>query len=98
MAWGKKSGRTAPLPPGWGRIRSAVLARDAHACVEIRGDTGERCGAHATDVDHIGPADDHSLENLRSLCSYHHARKTGRQGGKARGKKTGGYHPGLKPL
>jgi 5-methylcytosine-specific restriction endonuclease McrA len=41
---------------------------------------GSRCGEPGTEVDHIIPmADDHSLEALQLLCTYHHGQKTGRE-------------------
>ena len=57
--------------PGWKRARAAALRRDDRKCV--------RCGAPATNVDHIrdvakgGAALD--LENLRSLCGDCHGRR-----------------------
>ncbi|MFC4335199.1 hypothetical protein [Salininema proteolyticum] len=63
-------------------------------------DHPERCSAVASDVDHIGPADDHRPENLRALCTHHHRRRTGRQGAAARAKlpprnRPRERHPGL---
>jgi 5-methylcytosine-specific restriction enzyme A len=37
----------------------------------------------ATDVDHIRPGDDHSESNLRSLCGFHHQKKSSHEGGAA---------------
>lgn len=86
--WGKKSGRTSPLPRMWPAIRKNVLRRDNFMCQWIRADTGKMCGAHATDVDHIGDENDHRHANLQSLCSYHHDKKTAAQGGsRARSRK-----------
>ncbi|MCY0933643.1 hypothetical protein [Streptomyces sp. H34-S4] len=34
-------------------------------------------------MDHIEPGDDHSLSNLRSLCSWHHKQKSSREGAAA---------------
>ncbi|GAA3223195.1 hypothetical protein GCM10010468_49520 [Actinocorallia longicatena] len=72
--------RTTPLPPNWPAIRRAVLARDQHAC-QIR---GPRCTGKATDVDHMGAADDHRPEVLQSACGTCHASKTGREAQAAR--------------
>jgi 5-methylcytosine-specific restriction enzyme A len=59
----------------WGRARRAHL--DAHPrCV--------RCGAVATDVDHITPLANggtHSEANLRSYCHACHSWRTGRDQG-----------------
>lgn len=74
--------RSAPLPKGWARIRARILKRDGHRC-QWRLDTGGICGEPANEVDHkIGAArgvDDHSPDNLQALCSWHHAKKTGRE-------------------
>lgn len=101
MVFGSKSARTSPLPRDWKRIRAAVLERDGWRCTEVRGDTGRRCDARATDVDHMGDPDDHRLCMLRSLCAHHHRRVTGRQGGGAvrkRAKVETPRHPGLRSV
>lgn len=87
MAWGKKSGRTHPLPSDWRRIRAAVLQRDGYRCTHIRGDNDQRCPDRATDVDHIGDDNNHTLDNLQSLCRFHHARKTSSETAKKHRKK-----------
>lgn len=62
---------------------------------------GNRCTARATDVDHIGDPDDHTDTKLRSLCSWHHGRRSSRQGNTARGRLRArltdppARHPGL---
>ena len=67
--------RTAPLPPGWERVRRRVLRRDGYRCYV--------CGAEgASQVDHIipvsrGGTDDES--NLASICNACHAAKTSRE-------------------
>lgn len=94
------SRRTTPLPPGWQtRIRPPVLERDGHRCTWIEEDSS-RCTAKATDVDHIGDPTDHSLGNLRSLCGYHHRKRTALQARAARGeapprRRPAEPHPGL---
>lgn len=74
--------RSTPLPKGWARIRVRILKRDRYVC-QWPLDTGGLCGEPANEVDHkVGAAqgiDDHSDDNLQSLCSWHHARKTGRE-------------------
>ena len=77
--------RSANLPRNWNRIRAAILKRDGFRCTWFT--DGVRCSARATDVDHIVPAhrgggDD--PDNLRSLCKWHHDRKTGREAHAAR--------------
>lgn len=100
MAYGPRSARTVPLPPDWPDIRARILARDGHACT-WRDHYQRRCGAPATDVDHIGDPADHSDTNLRALCSTHHKRRSASQGGKAAAAKRRprrrptGPHPGL---
>lgn len=100
--WSGKSGRTVPLPKMWRAIRANVLKRDGYQCVQIREDTGLRCGARATDVDHIKDADDHRHSNLQSLCSWHHDQKTACQGGSAtraaQRKREKKSHPGIEYL
>ena len=51
MPWSATSGRTSPLPPNWASIRRAVLERDGHRCIAMRGDTGEDKPDHCA---HIG--------------------------------------------
>lgn len=82
MAW-STSTRKEQLPDEWPTIRRRILARDRYMCQHIREDTGRICGARATDVDHIIPGDDHDDSNLRSLCSWHHDRKSSSEGGRA---------------
>lgn len=79
--WGRTSGRSKPLPPKreWNPLREEVLKRAGYQCQAIQEDTGERCKARATQVDHMGAADDHRIENLQALCARHHARKTSRE-------------------
>lgn len=81
MAW-EGSTRRARLPKDWARIRARVLRRDKHACTSTFSD-GRVCGLPATQVDHIEPGDDHSMANLRSLCTWCHTRKSSSEGGTA---------------
>lgn len=75
------STRRARLPRDWSARRARVLRRDGYRCTAA--DYGERCPEPATDVDHIEPGDDHSEANLASLCGWHHARKSAREGAAA---------------
>ena len=83
MAGWNGSTRREELPPDWDSIRRRVLRRDNHRCV-WKDQYGRRCNASATDVDHIVRGDDHRESNLRSLCSWHHAKRTGADGGAAK--------------
>jgi 5-methylcytosine-specific restriction protein A len=75
------STRKSTLPADWDRLRRAVFARDGHRCVII--EDGLRCPEKATDCDHIGDRDLHTLENLRSLCHDHHLQRSSQQGNAA---------------
>ena len=68
--------RTTPLPKNWPTLRRAVLERDGWVC-QIQ---GPNCAGHSNEVDHVGANDDHSLENLRAVCTPCHRTRTGRQG------------------
>lgn len=78
------SDRGARLPQNWHAIRGHVLKRDGYRCTWIDPDKRRRCEERATEVDHIRPGDDHSYGNLRSLCEWHHAKKSGAEGARAR--------------
>lgn len=100
MAW-EGSTRKETLPPDWGQRRLAVFARDDNRCTVIKAN-GKRCWDKADECDHIGDRLDHSLENLRSICSWHHQRRSSSQGGKASAqrerapiKRPQESHPGL---
>jgi 5-methylcytosine-specific restriction protein A len=60
-----------------------VLRRDAYRCQSLDS-TGVPCGEYANQVDHVIRGDDHELENLQSLCRWHHARKSSAEGHAAR--------------
>lgn len=61
------------------RLRQACLDRDGHQCVAITRD-GNRCPETTNlEADHIAQweAGEHtSLDNLQTLCWWHHNRKT----------------------
>ncbi|PYC75204.1 HNH endonuclease [Micromonospora arborensis] len=85
MTW-EGSNRAQRLPANWSSIRKRVLARDGHACQFVwRNERGrmEQCGKPATEVDHINPGDDHSMDNLRAACTACHAWKSSSEGGAA---------------
>lgn len=80
------STRRDRLPEDWLKRRGKVLKRDNFRC-RGRLPSGRRCGAYANQVDHIRPGDDHSMENLQSLCEDCHAKKSSSEGGQARAAK-----------
>lgn len=79
------SDRKSRLPPNWPALRKQRLELDHWKCRWIV--NGRRCGEPATDVDHIVPNDDDSMNNLRSLCSAHHRHKSGQEGARGRARK-----------
>lgn len=83
MSWDSSSRRRKELPPDWEKIRKRVLRRDASMCQHIDVNTGEICGEHASEVDHIRRGNNHSDSNLQSLCTYHHRRKSSAEGAEA---------------
>ncbi|WP_038516710.1 HNH endonuclease [Amycolatopsis japonica] len=98
MSW-QGSARRERLPRNWEtEIRPKVLERDRYVC-QIK---GQGCTRHATDVDHVTPGDDHSLANLRAVCSTCHGRKSSAEGVAARARLRAlrarplGRHPGYR--
>lgn len=97
MGW-DTSDRRQRLPDDWPTRRQVVLTRDGHRCTWVV--DGTRCPDPATDVDHIVNNDDHSYDNLTSLCAPHHRTKTAAEA--AAGRRRSGIrrptepHPGLK--
>lgn len=75
------SWRSEPLPPGWGAIRYAVLARDPVCRWGVCGLPDEEgpCNSDSTDADHIGPPWDHDLSMLRGICHPHHVARSAAQ-------------------
>lgn len=84
MGW-ETSDRRQRLPAAWPKIRGKILKRDGHRCTHT--EYGIRCDRRASEVDHIEAGDDHRDANLRSLCTEHHASKSGREGGTASAQK-----------
>lgn len=92
-------GRGRPMPPGWPKLRAAILERDGYRC-QIR---RPRCVGLAATVDHIVPAwrggSDHP-SNLQAACGPCHNSKTGSDAmsvgdTKARRRREPERHPGL---
>lgn len=94
------SWRTTPLPPNWVVLKKATHDRDGWQCRAIRRD-GTRCPVtHHLECHHTGDNTDHTLENLITLCSWHHERVTSQQANAARSRVTEQRprpkHPGLR--
>lgn len=54
-----------------------MLDRDGHRCQWPRPERRSGiCGSPATHVDHIEDRDSVAEDNLRSLCQYHHMKRT----------------------
>lgn len=80
-AW-TNSTRRDRLPSDWRILRTRILQRDKYKCQALMIDS-RICGDLATDVDHVRAGDEHGEWNLQSLCTWHHARKSGREGNAA---------------
>lgn len=78
--------RVTPLPANWTTLRRRALERDQHRCRAVKRD-GARCSQRATDVHHARGRDCHELQDLVSLCSWHHDRITAQEGNAARSSK-----------
>jgi len=90
--------RSAPLPTDWPLIQRRILERDGHRCTELLSDD-TRCRREATDVHHMGDANDHRDAMLRAVCGWHHDRLTAAKANAARVRKTTRFpsekHPGV---
>lgn len=84
--------RKSRLPDDWQARRKAVAERAGGRC-EMRMANGSRCRDKGTDCDHVKAGDNHSLENLQWICTWHHRKKTAAEGNAARVPKTA-KHPG----
>lgn len=98
MAW-DTSTRRQRLPKNWKQLRQQVFTRDRNLCQIRSEETGYICGEPATEVDHIVAGDDHHLNNLQAICTWHHRRKSSAEGNAAKVKYESRYrkpesHPG----
>jgi 5-methylcytosine-specific restriction endonuclease McrA len=97
MGW-ETSNRNTRLPWNWKAVRVKVLTRDNKLC-KLR---YEGCLIKATEVDHIVRGDNHSMENLRAVCSECHKKKTSVESRRERlklrelKKRPAENHPGLR--
>lgn len=67
------------LPRNWHRLCRKVLRRCGDRCEWERRELGLRCELTATTIVHVGKTDDHSLENLQGLCTWHSAQKAAQE-------------------
>jgi len=79
MSGWKGSSRRARLPSNWPALRRRVFATHGHVCYV--------CGGYANEVDHVLHGDDHSMANLRPICTRDHRIKSAREGQAARPKR-----------
>lgn len=87
MTW-----RRSPLPTNWTTLRAVVLERDPTCRLGL-----DCCTIRASEVDHIGDADDHRPHMLRGVCHPCHARRTAQQAAdaKPRARRKAEQHPGI---
>lgn len=97
------SDRRSRLPADWPTIRKRILRRDGNRCKSVLED-GERCPEIATEVDHVRRGDIHEDWNLAAICTWHHGKKSAREGAEAAARKRAAVrkkfrrsetHPGL---
>lgn len=86
------SDRRNRLPSGWPATTRRIKERDGHRCTWLFR-PGQRCSKRdQLEVDHIVAGDNHSDDNLRTLCHEHHIRKSGGEGAAALAKKVDAIH------
>lgn len=93
--------RSSPLPKDWEQRKRRRFEADGYQCTEILAN-GKRCAGDGTlECDHIGDPKDHRHEMLRTMCGWHHHRKTSAQANACRKRVTQRRpkepHPGVKP-
>jgi 5-methylcytosine-specific restriction protein A len=92
VAW-STSDRHSRLPPGWSKIRAAVLKKQPTCQIN-----GPSCTYVSTQADHIVAGDDHSMGNLQGVCYPCHATKSSTEGHTAKPtrRRPPERHPGLR--
>lgn len=98
VSWANST-RRQRLPKNWHFLREQVKKRAGLQC-EAYLNNGLRCVELGTDCDHIVAGDNHDLENLQWLCTWHHKKKTSLEGNNAKKKpitesRPKERHPGL---
>lgn len=87
------------MPPGWAKIRAAVLKRDRGVCQAKTW----KCTGKAQEVDHRGDPNDHRLSQLQAVCKPCHQVIGGqrsaakRKANNARRLRPPEAHPSLRP-
>lgn len=84
MAW-ETSDRKSRLPTNWVQLRRDAFERYGRQCYVT--EDGRQCPEESSDIDHVVPGDDHSIENLRPICRRHHKAKSSSEGWNALRKK-----------
>ncbi len=77
------SDRREHLPANWTKLREQRFKIDGYRCTAYMESDNTRCTGPAEECDHIGKRTDHRIQMLRSLCSWHHQRKSSREGAAA---------------
>lgn len=94
MPW-NTSDRLERLPSWWSTFTKDYLKHNKTCKIQYDG-----CQVEATEVDHIVPGDDHSIENLQPACERCHAKKSAKEGNDAKArmrrlrKRPEARHPG----
>ena len=98
MSW-NATGRREELPADWTQRRAHVIQREQGQCQWLSPITGNRCLERGNEVHHTD-RNNHAVNSLVLLCTFHHMRITTKQSAQARRKARAKAwakpkHPGL---